>query len=173
VSRAVVTKACLRFTPMIGSRPDELAPDEARAFAEHLAACEPCAARAADFAALDGMLPEALLRAANGRDFGAFSDEVMARIPAYERSDRAELPPQAASRSAPVRFWSWVRHHRAVAAVSALAPTLAALALVVYLGRGNGPELAVEVVAEGRAAMVLETSDGPVVLLGDDEPAGT
>jgi anti-sigma factor RsiW len=162
VSRALVTKACLRFTPMIGSRPDELAPDEAGAFAEHLAGCEPCAARAADFTALDGMLPEALLRAANGRDFASFSDEVMARIPAL-----------AGSASRKAGLWSWVRHHRAVAAVSALAPTLAALALVVYLGRGNGPELSVEVVAEGRAAMVLETSEGPVVLLGDDEPAGT
>ena len=47
--------------------------------------------------------------------------------------------------------------------------TLAALGLIVYLSSGDaGPQAGdVEVVAEGRAPMVLTTQDGPVVLLGD------
>jgi hypothetical protein len=57
-----------------------------------------------------------------------------------------------------------------LAAVSALAPALAALALYLYIGRtgGTGPwELSVEVTSEDLAAIVLDTSDGPVILVGE------
>jgi hypothetical protein len=44
----------------------------------------------------------------------------------------------------------------------------------VYLGQASVPDDAqYEVVAEGRGATVLDTSDGPVVLLGDADPEGT
>jgi len=69
---------------------------------------------------------------------------------------------------------SWARHHRLAAAASALAPTLAAAALILYFDRASTPEPAwVDVSAEGRGTMVLETNDGPVVLLGDPEPEGS
>jgi hypothetical protein len=55
-------------------------------------------------------------------------------------------------------------------ALAALAPAAAAAALFIYLGGEADPApLAgeVEVVAEGRAPVVLTGDDGPVVLLGD------
>jgi anti-sigma factor RsiW len=159
---------CLRFAPMIGARPGELIFEEASALAEHLASCDACQGRLADEEALSGMLPEALLAEANRRDFSAFSDGVLARIPALASAAR---PPRSGI-LAPIL--GWVGHHRLLAAASALAPTLAALALIVYLGQGNAPEGApVEVSSEGRSTMVLETSEGPVVLLGDLEPEGS
>ncbi len=57
-----------------------------------------------------------------------------------------------------------------LAAASALAPALAAIALYLYIGRssGTGPsELSVEVTSEYLSAVVLETSDGPVILVGE------
>jgi anti-sigma factor RsiW len=152
--------ACARFAPMLGARPGELSEAEARELAEHLAACEECQARLADEEAVSGMLGEALMAEASRRDFASFSDEVLARIPEY-RSRRG--------------FAEWVRHHRLFAAAGALAPVLAAIAIVVYVDRSPTPgdEIALQVSAEGRGAMVLDTSEGPVVLLGDDEPAGT
>ena len=161
--------ACLRFAPMIGARPGKLTLEEASALAEHLASCGACQGRLADEEALSGMLPEALLAEANRRDFSAFSDEVLTRIPAL---GRAAHPAPRGGMLAPIL--GWVGHHRLLAAASALAPTLAALALIVYLGQGNAPEGApVEVSSEGRSTMVLETSEGPVVLLGDLEPEGS
>jgi anti-sigma factor RsiW len=150
---------------MLGARPGELGDDETRALADHLAACDACQARLADSEALADLLPDALMAEANRRDFASFSDGVLARIPEYARAARGER----------AGFWGWVRHHRAVATLSALAPALAALALVVYLDRASAPLDAAqyEVVAEGRGATVLDTSDGPVVLLGDADPEGT
>ncbi len=160
---------CLRFAPMIGARPGELTFEEASALAEHLAVCDACQGRLADEEALSGMLPEALLAEANQRDLSAFSDEVLTRIPAL---GRAVHPAPPGGMLAPLL--GWVGHHRLLAAASALAPTLAALALIVYLGHDNAPEGApLEVSSEGRSTMVLETSDGPVVLLGDLEPEGS
>jgi hypothetical protein len=50
---------------------------------------------------------------------------------------------------------------------SALAPAVAAVALILYLGRGGpAPEPDLDVSTDS-GAMVLETSDGPVVLFGD------
>ncbi len=167
--------ACVHFAPMIGARPGELSEEETRALAEHLATCDACQARLADEEALSGMLPDALMAEANRRDFSTFSDGVLARIPEYARPSTSPLRGYAQGERTRYRgFLSWVRHHRALAAASAVAPTLAALALIVYFGRGGAAEVAsVEVSAEDRGAMVLETSDGPVVLFGDDEPAGT
>ncbi|HEX7488700.1 MAG TPA: hypothetical protein VF341_07330 [Anaeromyxobacteraceae bacterium] len=46
-----------------------------------------------------------------------------------------------------------------------------------YVDRGQGgpgpDDVLVQVIAETGSATVLDTSDGPVVLLGEDEPAGT
>jgi anti-sigma factor RsiW len=148
--------ACARYAPMIGARPGELSDEESRGLAEHLAGCEACQARLADDEALSGLLSQGLLEEANRRDFSTFADGVMERI------ERERAPGLAA------RLRAWVRRHRAAAAVSALAPALAALALIVYLGRAGSPgPAAVEVTAEGRGAILLETSDGPVVLFGD------
>jgi anti-sigma factor RsiW len=161
---------CLRFAPMIGARPGELAGEEASALAEHLASCDACQGRLADEEALSGMLSEALMAEANRRDFAAFSDEVLARIPTLDRAGARRAP--RGGMLAPIL--GWVQHHRLIAAASALAPTLAALALIVYLGRDTAPQGApMEISSEGRSTMVLETSEGPVVLLGDLEPEGS
>jgi anti-sigma factor RsiW len=148
--------ACARFAVMIGARPGELLASEERALAEHLAGCEACQARLADAAALEGLLGEGLAREAARRDFATFADEVLARVERQEGRWR--------------RLLGWGRRHRALAAITALAPSLAALALIVYLGRGGlpAPEAGdVELEAEGWGATVLRTSDGPVVLLDD------
>ncbi len=96
-------KDCIRFAPMIGSRPGELTPADADALAQHLLA--------------------------------------------------------------------WLRRHRAAAAAG-LVPVLAALATIVYLRLegGPGPVAMLELSSEGEATTVLQTADGPVVLLtGDDD----
>jgi len=163
---------CLRFAPMIGARPGELPDEDARALAEHLAACSACQARAADAGALEGLLSEALLAEANARDFSTFSDQVLERIPEY----REAVGQRGTSPRATGGIWSWIRHHRFAAAMGTLAPALAAVAIVIYVGRGQGPgpdDVLVEVTVEGGGATVLDTSDGPVVLFGEDEPAGT
>ena len=71
---------CLRYAPMIGSRPGELSPEDARALEAHIASCPSCRALAAEVAAGEGLLSEALLASANARDFGPFVDQVMARV---------------------------------------------------------------------------------------------
>lgn len=170
--------ACTHFAPMLGARPGELSEAEARGLAEHLAGCGACQARLADGEALAGMLGDALLAEANQRDFSTFSDEVLQRIPEY-RARPAASPAHAPERTRRHAggLLDWVRHHRLFTAVGTLAPALAALALVVYVGRSPAPapgdEAALQVSAEGRGTTVLDTSEGPVVLLGDDEPAGT
>lgn len=151
-----MTPACLRFAPMLGSRPGELSRADEEALHAHLAGCDACQARLADGAALGTALSETLQAEAARVDFAPFVDQVMARI---------EKP--AGLRG----LFRWLRRHRLVAATSALAPTLAALGLIVYLSR-DGSEPApmagdVEVIAEGRAPVVLSDDDGPVVLLGD------
>jgi anti-sigma factor RsiW len=168
-------KACLRYAPMLGARPGELSEEESRELAEHLAACDACQARLADEEALSGMLSEALLAEANRRDFSTFSDEVLARIPAYRTAPPARSAAGAESPGVLSRLGAWARRHRAAAVLSALAPAAVAVALVVYLGGGSPPEqhAALEVSAEGQGATVLETSDGPVVLFGSGDTEGT
>jgi anti-sigma factor RsiW len=140
---------------MVGAREGELAGDDARALEAHLAACPGCRARAADLAATDGLVSEALLAAANARDFGPFVDQVMARV-------------GAAPERRGLRAWLG-RHRRAVAAT--LAPALAALAVIVYVRlEGGGPQqyALLEVASEGDATTILQTSDGPIVLLTEE-----
>jgi anti-sigma factor RsiW len=146
-------KDCIRFAPMIGSRPGELSPSDSSALAQHLSTCETCRAMAADAAATDGLVSDALLRAANARDFSTFADEVMARV------GRAERP----------GLLGWLRRHRAAAA-AALVPVMAALAVIVYVRviGGQGPVAMMELSSEGEATTVLQTADGPVVLLTED-----
>jgi anti-sigma factor RsiW len=153
-------KDCLRYAPMIGAREGELARDESSALAAHLAACPACRARAAALRATEGLVAEALLARASGRDFAPFVDGVMERIAAGR------------ARSPFARLRRWVGAHRRSAGLAAAVPVLAALALVVYV-RSDRParELAlVELDAVGNVSIVLRTEDGPLVLLGDGEP---
>jgi len=155
-----MTPACLRFAPMLSARKGELPAADEGALHEHLAGCDACQARLADGEVVGGMVAEALLAEAAKVDFAPFVDQVMARVePGGVRG-----------------FLRWLRRHKAVAAAAGLAPTLAALGLIVYLSGGDaGPQAGdVELVSEGRSATVLTTQDGPVVLLGDpSEPEGT
>lgn len=147
---------CASVVPMLGSRPGELPPaDEARLHA-HLAGCEACQCRLADAAAVGGLVLEGVRREANGVDFARFADEVMAK--AY--------PPTVVERL----------RRRRVALVAALAPALAvAAAILIYIRAPHGSTAQpvaqagdAEIVSEGHEPFVMETSDGPVVLLGDD-----
>jgi len=158
-------KDCTTYAPMLGAREGELAAGERTGLAGHLEACAACRARLADERALEGLLGEALLRAAARRDFTDFADGVMARVGATRPSGLRAL-------------LAFFRQHRVIAAASALAPTLAALALIVYFqtrGTASGPLAGdFEVTSEEHSPMVLDTSDGPLILLGDsDEPEGT
>lgn len=147
-------KDCVRFAPMIGSREGELSPADAKALAEHLLTCPACQTLAADFAATDGLVDEALMARANARDFSGFVDGVMSRV------ERAERP----------GLLGWLRRHRAAAAAG-LVPVLAALAFLVYfrLEGGTGPAAMLEFSSEGEATTVVQTADGPVVLLNADD----
>ncbi len=181
-------KDCVRFAPMMGAHPGELSDEETRALAEHLASCDACQAWLADAEAISALLPDALLAEANRRDFSTFSDEVLARIPEYRVSARPERRPAHPERSGEAaeseggrepsilaRLGSWARHHRAAAVASVLAPAAAAIAIVVYFGHGSPPEqhAAIEVISEGHGTMVLETNEGPVVLIGNGSAEGT
>lgn len=144
-------KDCTRFAPMIGAREGELSAADARALEAHLAACPACAGYARDVAATDGLVAEGLLARAAERDFAPFVDQVMARV------DRAERR----------GILGWLGRHRRLAAAT-LAPVLAALALIVYvrLDGGSRGEIAFfELYSEGEVATILNTMDGPIVLL--------
>jgi hypothetical protein len=163
---------------MIGARPGDLTEGESRALAEHLATCGACQARQVEAEALSGLLSEALLAEANRRDFSSFSDEVLARIGGAGARTGAggATAPRAGTHGPLGSLLAWIRGHRLAAGASALAPALAVLALVVYLERrppDGAMAAVVEVSSEGRATTILETNDGPVVLLGDPEPAGS
>jgi len=154
---------CAGAAPLLGSLPGELDPTDEALLSAHLSTCESCRARLADQEALARVVEDGLLLEAARRDFSGFADGVMARIPASAWRGAA---PSGALR----RLGDFFRRHRVLAAASALAPALAALALYLYIGRTAGPgpsELAVEVTSEDLAAVVLETSDGPVILVGE------
>lgn len=160
-----MTKDCIRFAPLIGSREGELPAEDAKALAAHLAGCETCRALAADVAATDGMVADALMRSANSRDFSAFADGVMERLGLEQAPAAAE-----AGRARPGGILAWIRGHRARAAAAALVPVLAALLALVYvrLEGGPGPAALMELSSEGEATTVLQTADGPVVLLQEE-----
>jgi anti-sigma factor RsiW len=154
---------CAGAAPLLGSLPGELDPTDEALLSAHLSTCESCRARLADQEALARVVEDGLLLEAARRDFTGFADGVMARIPA------------SAWRGVEPTGWleqvrAFLRRHRVLAATSALVPALAAVALYLYIGRTIGPgpsELAVEVTSEDLAAVVLETSDGPVILVGE------
>ncbi len=144
---------CARFAPMLGSGDGELDAVERAALEGHLAGCAACQGRLADLSAMRGMVADALAREASRRDFADFADQVMARV---ERR-----------RAGPIR--SFFRRHRALAVGTALAPTLAAAALIVYLELSGGGAPGIEVVSEQYAPMVIETDQGPLILLGESD----
>ena len=150
-------KDCNRYAPMLSARPGELEDEERRSLSDHLATCPACQGRLADERALGGLVGEALLLQAVRRDFTAFADGVMERL--------------ARRRDGAVR--AFFRRHKALAVGTALAPTLAAAALIVYLELRQGSQPGIEVVSERYTPMVVETSEGPLILVGDEEPEGT
>jgi anti-sigma factor RsiW len=148
---------------MLTAREGELEVRERTSLDEHLSGCARCRAEAADIAATEGLVRDALLAEAAHRDFAPFVDAVMARV--ERRSARAA----DAARTPWGGLVSWVRRHRFAAATGALAPAVAGIALIMYVAsdRPPAPQVGeVVVVAEGRVPMVLHTADGPVVLLG-------
>jgi hypothetical protein len=154
---------CGEAAPLLGSLPGELDPALEARLEAHLGACAACQARLADAAAVSGLLRDGLAREAAGRDFSEFADGVLARIPAS-----AWRPTPGAARPGGLR--GFLGRHRLLAAASALAPALAALALYLYIGRASGPgpaEPGVEVTSDDLAPVVLDTSDGPVILVGE------
>jgi anti-sigma factor RsiW len=153
---------CAGAGPLLGSRPGELDPAEEALLRAHLSTCEACRARHADLVALSGLVADGLLAEAARRDLSGLADGVMARIPASAWKGGAVGPLD--------RLRAFFRRHRVLATASALAPALAALALYLYIGRTDGGapvELSVQVTSEDLAAVVLETSDGPVILVGE------
>ena len=153
---------CAGAAPLLGSRPGELDPTEEALLQAHLSTCASCQARHADLRALSALVVDGLLAEAARRDLSGLSDGVMARIPASAWKG-APAGPLA-------RLRDFFRRHRMLAAASAAAPALAALALYLYIGRagvGAPAELSVQVTSEDLAAVVLETSDGPVILVGE------
>ena len=147
--------ACTDIAPLLGAGEHELTAAEAAALAAHLASCPRCRALAADLAATEGMVREALAARANARDFTTFADEVMAKV------GRAERP----------GLFGWIGRHRLAAAASTLVPVLAAIALLMYVRVDGGREQSAlfELSSEGEATTVLQTADGPVVLLAESD----
>jgi len=159
-SRGPMT-ACDTYLPMIGSRPGELDEAEAAALSAHVSGCEGCRRWAAELASTEWLVSEALLAAAARRDFAPFVDGVMACV----------------EEARPVPFLTRVvralRLHPRLAVGGALAPLAAALALGLYLQGAGRNDLAsasqLEVSAEGGATTIIQSSDGPLVLIDDDD----
>lgn len=157
---------CLRYAPMIGARPGELPEAEAHALSSHLEGCARCRAQAADDALLDGLLAESLLARANARDFAPFVDQVLARV-------GGQAGGQATRR---VGLLDRVRQRWRVLAVSTAALVLlAAGSVFMYVHRTiDEPERVVAVSMELQGgSTILQTSDGPVVLLEPDDDTGS
>jgi anti-sigma factor RsiW len=154
---------CTHNAPMLTARPGELTAIEESELGRHLEACVHCRAQRALFLATEGLLAEGLLAKAAERDFAPFTDAVMARV--SRRHNRRG------------RLFDWVSHHRVRAALSALAPTFAAAALVVYFHGPTtddtpAPHHLFELTSECGVSTVLKTEQGPVVLMGDDGDDG-
>ena len=148
---------CLKYAPMLGAKPGELAQAEESALHAHLAGCDACQGRLADAQVIGDLLTTSRRDSANSVDFSTFADGVMARV----EVKRARRP----------GFFATLMRPMAV-----LAPALAAAVFLVYLGQRpsiHTTSLArageVEVVSEGHDTMVLNTEDGPIVLLSEVE----
>jgi anti-sigma factor RsiW len=173
-------KDCVHFAPMLGSRDGELSAEDRAALSAHLAGCAQCRALEADLVATEGLVAAALLAQANARDFAPFVDQVMDRVGAADpssvgapsvRAERSGRAAAAESRHAPGigrGILAWLASHRRLLLASAM-PVVAAVAVLMYVRRDGGTRevAALEVSAEGDATTVLETSDGPVVLLDE------
>ena len=165
--------ACLRYAPMIGSREGELSAEESRELAAHLAECPACSAMAAELAATEGLLGEGLLAQANARDFAPFVDQVMARVGDVPSTARR---PAAAPDRGSVRGWSLGlgalrAHWKLVAAGAVAVAVVAAISVFRYVDRDEPePEqiAAMEIDLQG-GSTVLQTADGPVVLIEPDD----
>ncbi len=162
--------SCVRIAPMIGSRPGELPAEDARALAAHLETCASCRALSASFAVTDGLVAEALLARANARDFAPFVDQVMARVGhrsprASQRTDRRSLLDSLRER--------W---RIAVPALVAAA-VLAAVGSFMYRGEHvvTEPErlLSMEIELSGSGSTVIQTPDGPIVLIALEDDKGS
>ena len=153
---------CTDYRPLIGSREGELTTAAARALADHVAGCAGCRRWAASLAVTEGLVSEALLAAAAQRDFTTFSGQVLARI------EQRRLGPLGRLRRA-------IRNHPWLAAAGTLGPATAAAALALFLQYRSGRDLAdartLEVSAQGGATTIIQSSDGPVVLIDDDDEA--
>jgi anti-sigma factor RsiW len=159
-SRGPMTE-CATYQPMIGSRPGELSAAEAGALEAHVAGCQACRRWAAELASTEWLVSEALQAAAARRDFAPFVDGVMARV--------------EAARPVPLlaRALRAMRLHPRLVIGGALAPLVAALALGLWLQAGGRNDLAaasqLEVSAEGGATTIVQSADGPLVLIDDDD----
>ena len=149
---------CLKYAPMLASKPGELAAAEEAGLHEHLLGCDACQARLANAHAIGDLVTTSLRNSANSVDFADFADGVMARI----KTPRAH-PSILATLLRPLAI---------------LTPALAAAIFLVYLGQrpnmgmGSGALTHagdVEVVSEGHDTMGLNTEDGPIVLLSEGE----
>lgn len=152
-----MSQDCVKFAPLLSATERDLPAAEREAALGHLAGCEACQARLADEEVLHSLVGPAVMARANAVDFSNFADQVMARVEGARRP-----------------FWSRLFARRGTIA-ALLAPALAAAALIFYVGQGStggGDFLAdagdVDIESEGHAPTVIQTSDGPVVLLGDD-----
>jgi anti-sigma factor RsiW len=149
---------CTSFRPLIGSREGELTADEVAELAAHLSGCEGCTRWAASLAVTEGLVSEALLGLAARRDFTDFAAQVQARI------EQRQLGPLARLRLA-------ITRHPWFAVGGALAPIAAAL-LVAFYVQGNSfrdnATASLEVNSEG-ATTIIQSSDGPLVLIDDDD----
>jgi hypothetical protein len=138
---------------MLSARQGELSPFESDGLVAHLATCADCQARLADDRALSTLVGPALMAEANAVNLAPLTDAVMKRV---------------AGRKG---FGGW----RLL-----MAPVMAAAALLFVVLRPDpvappvpGPVAVahadLEVTSEGYEATILETEDGPVVLLNVEE----
>jgi hypothetical protein len=149
---------CTDYRPLIGSREGELTAAEASALAAHVAGCDGCRRWAASLAVTEGLVSEALLSAAAHRDFTSFSGEVLARI------EQRRLGPLG-------RLARAIRHHPWLTAAGTLAPvaTAALVALFIQYRIELADNRTLEVNAQGGATTIIQSIDGPVVLIDDDD----
>ncbi len=159
-------KDCLRSAPMIGARPGELTEPEASGLSSHLQGCESCRALAAEAERFDGLVAEALLARANARDFAPFVDQVMARVGGQAGGQATRRVPLLAR----VRL-----HWKVFAAAAATLVLVAAGSAFMYVHRTvEEPERVAALSMELQGgSTVLQTSDGPVVLLEPDDDTGS
>jgi hypothetical protein len=149
---------CTTYRPLIGSREGELSADEVAELTAHVGGCEGCSRWAASLAVTEGLVSETLLAVAARRDFADFSAQVMARI------EHRRLGPLARLRRS-------ITLHPWFAVGGTLAPIAAALLVTLYVQRGAGSDLAtssLEVSSEG-ATTIIQSNDGPLVLIDDDD----